>query len=150
MLNFIVKDCNDPEIIKPLFLEYSQIKGAESCFVSFDKEIADLNAYYKGGALLVGYEKDKPISCVALKKIDENSCEGKRLFIKPEHRGKGYARIMLQAMMEKAKSLGFKEIDFTTKPSVMKTAYALYQRMGFEELSESDGIVSMRIDLLKN
>ena len=149
MSDFVVKECNDSEIVKPLFLEYSQIKGAESCFVSFDKELADLNAYYKGGALLIGYENDKPISCAALKKIDDNSCEGKRLFIKPEYRGKGYARIILKALMEKAKALGFKEIVFTTKPSVMKTAYALYKKMGFEELSETDGIVSMRIDLLK-
>ena len=149
MSDFIVKDCSNPEIVKPLFLEYSQIKGAESCFVSFDKEIADLNEYYKGGALLVGYEKDKPVSCVALKKINDKSCEGKRLFIKPEYRGNGYARILLHAMIEKAKALGFTEIVFTTKPSVMKTAYALYKRMGFEELSETDGTVSMRIDLLK-
>ena len=149
MSDFIVKDCSNPEIVKPLFLEYSKIKGAESCFVSFDKEIADLNEYYKGGALLVGYEKDKPVSCVALKKINDKSCEGKRLFIKPEYRGNGYARILLHAMIEKAKALGFTEIVFTTKPSVMKTAYALYKRMGFEELSETDGTVSMRIDLLK-
>ncbi len=149
MSEFIVKECNDSEIVKPLFLEYSQIKGAESCFVSFDKEIADLNAYYKGGIILVGYENDNPVSCVALKKIDDKTCEGKRLFIKPEYRGKGYARVVLSVMMEKAKKLGFEEIVFTTKPSVMKTAYSLYQRMGFEELSEIDGIVSMRIDLLK-
>ena len=149
MSDFIVKDCSNTEIVKPLFLEYSKIKGAESCFVSFDKEIADLNEYYKGGALLVGYEKDKPVSCVALKKINDKSCEGKRLFIKPEYRGNGYARILLHAMIEKAKALGFTEIVFTTKPSVMKTAYALYKRMGFEELSETDGTVSMRIDLLK-
>ena len=149
MSEFIVKECNDSEIVKPLFLEYSQIKGAESCFVSFDKEIADLNAYYKGGIILVGYENDNPVSCVALKKIADKTCEGKRLFIKPEYRGKGYARIVLSVMMEKAKKLGFEEIVFTTKPSVMKTAYSLYQRMGFEELSETDGIVSMRIDLLK-
>ena len=149
MSDFIVKDCSDTEIVKPLFLEYSKIKGAESCFVSFDKEIADLNEYYKGGALLVGYEKDKPVSCVALKKINDKSCEGKRLFIKPEYRGNGYARILLHAMIEKAKVLGFTEIVFTTKPSVMKTAYALYKRIGFEELSETDGTVSMRIDLLK-
>ena len=149
MSDFIVKDCSNPEIVKLLFLEYSKIKGAESCFVSFDKEIADLNEYYKGGALLVGYEKNKPVSCVALKKINDKSCEGKRLFIKPEYRGNGYARILLHAMIEKTKALGFTEIVFTTKPSVMKTAYALYKRMGFEELSETDGTVSMRIDLLK-
>ena len=149
MSDFIVRDCDDYEVVKPLFLEYSQIKGAESCFVSFDKELEDLDAYYRGGALMVGYENGEPVSCAALKKIDADSCEGKRLFIKPEHRGKGYSKIILHALIEKAKSLGFKEIVFTTKPSVMKTAYALYQRMGFEKLTEADGIVGMRIDLLK-
>ena len=39
---FIVKECSDTEAIIPLFVEYSHIKGAESCFVSFDKELADL------------------------------------------------------------------------------------------------------------
>ena len=42
MENFVVKVCNDTEIVKALFKEYSQIKGAEGCFVSFDKELADL------------------------------------------------------------------------------------------------------------
>ena len=34
---FEVKVCNNTEIIKKLFAEYSKIQGAESCFVSFDK-----------------------------------------------------------------------------------------------------------------
>ena len=48
------------------------------------------------------YEEDKPIACVAIKKVSDETCEGKRLFIKPEYRGKGYARIMLKAMTDKA------------------------------------------------
>lgn len=145
MGNFEVKECNDTEVVKNLFKEYSQIKGAESCFVSFDKELADLNTFYKGGVLLVGYEDEKPIACIAVKKIDDNICEAKRLFIKPEYRGNGYARIMLDTMLAKAKALGFKEVTFTTKPSVMQIGYGLYKRMGFEEISENDGIVSMRM-----
>ena len=145
MGNFEVKECNDTEVVKNLFTEYSQIKGAESCFVSFDKELADLNTFYKGGVLLVGYEDEKPIACIAVKKIDDNICEAKRLFIKPEYRGNGYARIMLDTMLAKAKALGFKEVTFTTKPSVMQIGYGLYKRMGFEEISENDGIVSMRM-----
>lgn len=145
MGNFEVKECNDTEVVKNLFKEYSQIKGAESCFVSFDKELADLNTFYKGGVLLVGYEDEKPIACIAVKMIDDNICEAKRLFIKPEYRGNGYARIMLDTMLAKAKALGFKEVTFTTKPSVMQIGYGLYKRMGFEEISENDGIVSMRM-----
>lgn len=87
------------------------------------------------------------MACVAFRKISDETCEGKRLFIKPEYRGKGYARIMIKAMTDKASELGFKEVVFTTKPEVMSVGYGLYKRMGFEELSEENGIVSMRIDL---
>ena len=146
-MSFTVKECSDIEVIKALFVEYSHIKGAESCFVSFDKELNDLEGYYSGGAILAGYEDDEPVACVAFRKISDETCEGKRLFIKPEYRGKGYARIMIKAMTDKASELGFREVVFTTKPEVMSVGYGLYKRMGFEELSEENGIVSMRIDL---
>ena len=99
----------------------------------------------RGGALLVGYEEGTPVACIALKKIDDATCEAKRLFIKPAYRGKGYARILLNAMLEQARTLGFKEVTFTTKPSVMQIGYALYQRMGFEQTAEEEGTVSMRM-----
>ena len=146
-MKFEVKETSDTETIRELFVEYSHIKGAESCFVSFDKELNDLSGYYSGGAIVVGFEDDKPVACVAIRKISDETCEGKRLFIKPEYRGKGYARIMIKAMTDKASELGFKEVVFTTKPEVMTVGYGLYKRMGFEELSEDNGIVSMRIDL---
>ncbi len=146
-MSFEVKECLDTEIIKELFIEYSHIEGAESCFVSFDTELNDLAGFYKGGVLLAGYEDEVPVSCIAVKKIDNDVCEAKRLFIKPESRGKGYARIMLNSMLDKAKDLGFKKVTFTTKPSVMQIGYGLYKRMGFEEVSEKDGIVSMKMEL---
>lgn len=146
-MNFEVKECLDEEIIKKLFTEYSHIQGAESCFVSFDKELNNLLGFYKGGSILVGYEDDKSVACIAIKQISKESCEAKRLFIKPEFRGKGYARIMLNTMLDRARELGFTEVTFTTKPSVMQIGYGLYKRMGFEEISEENGIVSMRMAL---
>ena len=146
---FETRECTNLDIVKELFVEYSHIKGAEGCFVSFDKELNDLTGYYSGGAIIVGYEEDKPIACVAIRKISDETCEGKRLFIKPEYRGKGYARIMLKAMTDKAFELGFKELLFTTKPDVMSIGYGLYKRLGYEELSEENGVASMRIDLSK-
>ena len=47
--------------------------------------------------------------------------------------------------MFEAKELGFREITFTTKPSVMQIGYGLYKRMGFEETAEENGIVRMRM-----
>ncbi|MBO6128773.1 MAG: GNAT family N-acetyltransferase [Pseudobutyrivibrio sp.] len=137
----------DYSTIKDLFVEYSGIKGAEGCFVSFDKELADLKNFYSGGAILLGYEDDAPFGCIAIKKVDDNTCEAKRLYIKPEFRGKGYARIMLNSMIAQARELGYKEVCFTTRPDVMGVAYKLYKRMGFEELGCDKGVVSMRINL---
>ena len=43
MNTFEVKPSTNYDIIKPLFVEYSQIKGAEGCFVSFEKEFSFLH-----------------------------------------------------------------------------------------------------------
>ncbi len=144
---FAVKECWDEAIVKPLFNEYSQIQGAEECFVSFGKEMADLPGFYRGGAILAGFEDGTPCAVVALRRLDDATCEAKRLFVKPACRGKGYARPMLEAMLEKAGELGFREVTFTTKPSVMQIGYGLYKRMGFEEVAEENGIVTMRMSL---
>ena len=83
----------------------------------------------------------------AIKNIDGNACEAKRLYIKPEFRGKGYARELINAMLSRSKELGFHEVTFTTKPEVMGIGYGLYQRMGFKETDNRDGVVSMKMSL---
>ena len=115
MSTFSVTESNDYATIKSLFVDYSQIKGAEGCFVSFEKELADLQSFYQGGALYLGYEDETPVACIAIKKIDDSTCEIKRLYVKPEHRGKGYSRQMLNAALQRAQKLGF-----TTKNSTSK------------------------------
>ena len=147
MKAFVVSECHAFGIIRELFLEYSKIKGAESCFVSLENELENLESFYAGGALLVGCENGTPVGCIAIKKVDEKTCEAKRLFIKPAYRGKGYARILLESMLSKARELGFVTVSLTTKPSVMPVAYGLYGRMGFYELSEDAGTVRMAKDL---
>ena len=140
-----IRDCNDYETAKALILEYSKIKGAESCFVSLDKELADLESFYEGGALLIGYDQGVPVATVALKKLGDISAEVKRLYIKPECRGRGYARIMLDALLSRCKDLGFKEVSLTTKPEIMGIAHSLYRKLGFEETERSGDTVSMKL-----
>ena len=140
-----IRECDDYEAAKNLILEYSKIKGAEACFISLDRELSDLKGFYKEGALLLGYDDVNHIATIAIKKVDDNLAEAKRLYIKPEYRGNGYARPMLNAMLEKCRELKFKEVRFTTKPEVMSIGYALYRKMGFEELGNDNGTVSMRM-----
>ena len=142
-----IRDCDNYDAAKALILEYSKIKGADSCFVSLDKELADLGSFYEGGALLIGYEQGIPVATVALKRLGDTSAEVKRLYVKPECRGKGYARIMLDALLSRCKDLGFKEVSLTTKPEIMGIAHALYKKMGFEETERSGDTVSMKLVL---
>ena len=144
---FEIRECDDYEAAGKLILEYSEIKGAEACFVSLDKELSDLQGFYNDGALLLGYEDGNPIATIAIKKINDDRAEAKRLYIKPECRGNGYARPMLNAMLDKCRELHFKEVRFTTKPEVMSIGYALYRKMGFEELENDNGTVLMRMML---
>lgn len=145
---FEVTESKDYEVIKEIFREYSNTKGAERCFVSLEKELNDLDSYYEGGAVLLGFEDGIPAGSVAIRRIDDDYCEGKRLYIRPAFRGRGYARIMLERMTDKAKELGFKEVRFTTIPGVMSVAYEWYKRIGYEETGRKDGIVGMKIRLV--
>ena len=52
-------------------------------------------------------------------------------------------------MLERARELGFSEVTFTTKPSVMQIGYGLYICIGFEEVFEKEGIVTMRMEINK-
>ena len=144
---FEIKDCKDYEAAKKLIREYSQIKGAESCFVSLDKELSDLASFYDGGALLMGYEDDIPIATIAIKKINDTQCEIRRLYISPGYRSRGYARLMMNAILERSRKSGFREAVFSTKPDVMPVAYSLYKKMGFEETENKNGTVYMRMSL---
>lgn len=58
-----------------------------------------------------------------------------------------YARQMLDAMLDKCRELKYKEVRFTTKPEVMSIGYALYKKIGFEELENNEGTVLMRMML---
>ncbi|MDD5934419.1 MAG: GNAT family N-acetyltransferase [Clostridiales bacterium] len=144
---FNIREATDLDIIKELFREYSKIQGAEACFVSFENELADLEKVYQDGALLVAYEDTVPIGCGAIKKISDNECEMKRVFIKEEYRKKGYGYRLINEVCGKASALGYKTIVLSTIPTVMSQAYALYKLVGFTVKGSSDGIVSMIKDL---
>ena len=65
---FETKECTNPDIVKELFVEYSHIKGAENCFVSFDKELNDLPGYYSGAV--------KESVCLSDRNTEEKDMQG--------------------------------------------------------------------------
>ena len=139
-----IRNCINYDEAKELFMEYSSLKGAEQCFVSFENELKNIEIIYPSGQVLIGYENNQPIGCIAVKALDAESCELKRLYIREAYRGKGYSKNLFEGILDRAKELGFKKAVIKTLPEVMSIGYNMYLRYGFvEDPEKKDNVVTL-------
>jgi ribosomal protein S18 acetylase RimI-like enzyme len=126
------------EHIRTLFRRYAdEFAGsiAESlCFQGFGAELAGLPGRYSspGGCLLLAMDGDLPAGCVALRGLDQATCEMKRLYVLPEYRSQRLGRRLVEEVLEKAERLGYSRMVLDTLPE-MAEAIQLYKALGFVE-----------------
>jgi len=123
-----------------LFREYATTPGVVPCLEDFERELASLPGHYAppGGRLLLAIEESaegpgEAIGCAALRKWEPDDCEMKRLYVRPEFRGKGAARELVEALIAEARSAGYKRMLLDTLPS-MGEAHRLYRTIGFRAI----------------
>ncbi len=124
------------EQARELFLEYAQSLGFSLCFQSFDQELAGLPGDYAppDGRLLLAKYREQLAGCVALHKLEAGVCEMKRLYLRPQFRGRGLGRLMAEAVIAEARLTGCRKIRLDTVEPVMPNAVAMYRRLGFKEI----------------
>ena len=101
----------------------------------FEEELASLPGKYSlpSGKLLLAFYNDQPAGCVALKKIEDHSCEMKRMFVYPEFHGKGIGYALAKAIIDEAKKIGYSSMKLDTSIRQIE-AQNLYQGFGFKNI----------------
>jgi GNAT superfamily N-acetyltransferase len=85
-----------------LILEYAASLPVGFEFQAFAHELASLDTMYGPplGRLLVAYRAATPAGCVALRPLDDDTSEMKRLYVRPACRDQGIGRALAVAVIE--------------------------------------------------
>lgn len=122
---------------RELFVEYAQSLGFSLCFQNFDKELANLPGDYAPptGRLLLAEYEGQLVGCVALHKLEPGICEMKRLYLRPQFRGKGLGRVLVDHILAEARQIGYERMRLDSVEPVMKDAVGMYRKLGFKEIA---------------
>lgn len=80
--------------------------------------------------VIVAYHEDAPVGCGCFKKFDEQSVEIKRMYVRPEYRGRGIAATILDSLEKWAVELNFPASVLETGNKQIE-AIQLYRKSGY-------------------
>lgn len=87
------------------------------------------------GALFILEDDGKVIGMGALERVNADVGEIKRMYIKPEYRGKGFGKKLLMKLIEVGKEVDFTALRLDTG-GFMDTAQHVYTSSGFRKIPE--------------
>ena len=140
----LVRGCDHPEEIASLFGEYTDYMCARDDEIRgylgqqhYDDEVAHLEIKYgePDGRLYLALVDGKPAGCIGLRKMDEETAELKRLYVRPAYQGCHIADRMIRKILQDAADIGYRHILLDTIPFMVEAQH-LYRKHGFYEIEK--------------
>lgn len=125
----------DLDAIRALLRTYESEIGFDLCFQGFAAELAGLPGDYAppSGRLLCAESDGRIVGCVALRALDDERCEMKRLYVVPSYRGGRLGFLLVGRILDEARKAGYRWMLLDTAPG-MEKAQALYELFGFRDV----------------
>lgn len=126
---------SDIPAVRDMLAEYVAWIGLDLAFQEIDAELEGLPGEYvpPRGALLVAEDDGQLVGMIGLRPFEGHIAELKRLFVRPQARGRGLARRLIAELLNHARTAGYTEIRLDTLP-MMGDAQSLYVALGFRDI----------------
>lgn len=156
----IIPGYNRIEEIKSLFAEYTAMLINSDdrmreylAMQNYGAELEHLEDKYglPAGRLYLALCDGNAAGCIALRKIDDELCEMKRLYVRPGFRGAKLGERLIEKIMTDARGIGYRHMLLDTLP-FLEAAIHTYKKLGFYEIpsyndNPIDGSIYLRYDL---
>ncbi len=138
MASTSIYQIDEPKVIqdfRDLLWEYGSSRKFDAALAGYQAELDGLPGKYgsPGGCGLIAYQQLQPAACIAYRRLDQDYCEMKRLYVSPKFRGLGLGRQLVAALLKKAKTANYQFMRLDTHPSML-AAQGLYKSFGFKEI----------------
>ncbi|MGM1055570.1 MAG: GNAT family N-acetyltransferase [Bacteroidota bacterium] len=119
------EDPNLPLLIKQLDKELAVTDGEDHAFYDKFNKLDTIKNF------IILYQDNLPVGCGAIKEYELGVAEVKRMFVKPEKRGKGLASLVLKELEIWAAELSFQKCILETGIR-QPDAISLYKKNGYQ------------------
>jgi len=104
-----------------------------------DSDLKDINGYYltSGGTFFVGIEDGRVVGTAGVRKLEENRCEIRRIYLEKNFRNKGNGKKLFRAALDFAEK-NFSGVVLKTDSTLTK-AIDMYLKHGFTFQKEEKG-----------
>ncbi|MDA4116392.1 MAG: GNAT family N-acetyltransferase [Thaumarchaeota archaeon] len=86
------------------------------------------------GAFVIGRVDGNPVACGAIRPLEEDVAELKRVFVKVGFRGRGYSKAIVKDLERQARARGYRVMRLETGVR-QPEAISLYESLGYHRIS---------------